>query len=154
EAAPSIDRNTCDRREQVLGHERHTAKRAVWETRAGGGACLVEEPLDHRVELRIDAFDAGDGLVHKLARAHLSPADQLGHRHRVQTSVLGDPHRGGDPTRPSPLSQLLARAAGPGYPVTDAVSRHGGAPMSPDIPREALQLRSTVKAEGTVEVAL
>ena len=42
------------------------------------GEALVEQRRDHRVDLRVDGFDAGEGRLHELGGLHLALAHQLG----------------------------------------------------------------------------
>src|SRR5678816_4126803 len=107
EAAPAVDRHPGDGREEVLGRERHAPERALGDGAASNVPGAVEEPLHHCVEPRVDALDASDGLVDQLAWGDLSPAHQLGHGHRVERPVLGDPHRVPEPTWP-PLTHRVA----------------------------------------------
>ena len=62
---------------QVLEEERHPAEGSVGKRGVGGlRARLVEERVDHRVELGVELFDAADGRVDQLDRADFSRPDQ------------------------------------------------------------------------------
>ena len=63
--------------EQILDEERHATKRAIGQIGAGGGLAGMVEPADHhRVERRVDAFDAFDRRLEQLARRHLTRRDE------------------------------------------------------------------------------
>ena len=64
-------------RGQVLEQEGHAAERAVGQVAGRGGARLVEQRRDHRVELGVEPLDALDRLVDQLARACLPASNQL-----------------------------------------------------------------------------
>src|SRR5947207_463742 len=53
---------------KILDEQRHTAERPVGQWCLRFGARLVEAPMDHRVELRIELLDAGDRVVDELER--------------------------------------------------------------------------------------
>ncbi len=62
---------------QVLEQEGHSAEGAVGQVAGRGGARLVEQRRYHRVDLGVEALDAGDRLVDQLGRARLPASDQL-----------------------------------------------------------------------------
>src|SRR5262249_21582322 len=75
--------------DQILQQKRHTAKR----TRRSGAALrlragFVEERRDHRVQLRVDFLNPGNGRVHKFERGHLAPAYKFGLSGGVKVSKL------------------------------------------------------------------
>ncbi len=80
------------RGEEVLDEERHAAERAVGKIRARGGLASVFEPPDHhRVEGRIDAFDALDRSLEQLARRHIARRDECRLIGRVHpTGLIGE----------------------------------------------------------------
>jgi hypothetical protein len=61
--------------DQVLDHERHSPERPV---RRLGGAGLVEERVDNRVQVAVERLDALDRALHQLAWRHLPGADEVG----------------------------------------------------------------------------
>jgi len=62
---------------QVLEEERHPAEGSVGKRGVGGlRARLVEERVDHRVELGVELLDARDGGVGELGRRDLAVAHQ------------------------------------------------------------------------------
>ncbi len=64
------------------------------ERRIGGAARLLEHRMDHRVELRVDPFDAGDRGIHQLARGRALRAHERGEVEGVGHGGTGDRGRG------------------------------------------------------------
>jgi hypothetical protein len=61
--------------DEVLDHERHALERPVSRRRRER---LLEQRVDHRVELAVERLDALDRALHQLLRRHLPRADEVG----------------------------------------------------------------------------
>ncbi|MNO72246.1 hypothetical protein D3C76_631870 [compost metagenome] len=62
---------------QVLEQERHPAERPVRQLAARPRPRLLELPLDHRVDLPVEALDAGDRRIDQLQWRDLPGRHQL-----------------------------------------------------------------------------
>ena len=72
-----VDRIALDAREQILEHERHAAERSVRQFAPGLLARLVEQRMDHRVQLAVQFLDAVDGFVDQFERRRLTASGRV-----------------------------------------------------------------------------
>jgi hypothetical protein len=86
EAHPLVVRRVLDGANQVLHHERHALERPV---RRLGGERLLEQRVDDRVQVTVQALDPLYGALRELLGRHLPLGDEFGLCGGVEMRIHG-----------------------------------------------------------------